>query len=237
MLRATESSKTSEAQLVPIRGSSFQQECTLVLRPGPEASLRVTLRSCDDPELRVSDYCINFIDDQTEVRAIRLCSENAGPDGVFRHLPPGSYTAEAVPRYSGAPAFYRVESPPKRVPIVLVDKQQSDLEFCVKLGGRISLLVKPEEESSSHERISATVEIAQPGGLQKKRVDFRKPDATGLTVGGSIPLVERQVSENVLDPGIYDLSISAKGFRPARKTVIVHAAQVTEIEIALERAP
>ena len=176
-----------------------------------------------------------FHDEQGLATAIRLCSETAEQPGVFRHLPPGRYLAEAVPSFSGPAVFYATDAPQKQIPVVLVENQVSDLDFCVELGGRISVIVSTESASNPEAPNSANVELGEPNAIHGKCLTFREPVATGVRFFISLPFDTSRVAESVIRPGSYDLIISAEGFEPARRPINVYANQVTEVRCVLAR--
>jgi hypothetical protein len=228
----------SDQDTISLLGTSRTIAHALVLdKAYAGAILRVSIRDCDEPAAIVSDYCLTLHGLEHDSTELRVCSEAADVDGAIRHLRPGHYLAESAMRYFGPPAFYLKQQPAERTPIELSDGQETSVELCVHLGGRISLrLTEADATETTPTIVSVQVDLESAAGTLVTHLDFRQPDASGVTVERSVPLGTERMTENVIAPGDYFVAARAEGYSVARYAVSIHRGELTRLTGVLKRA-
>jgi hypothetical protein len=230
-LRARNGVQVSDDTTIVLQGPSRIVESTLqVYKAGNGAALRVTLHGCAPSNAVITEYCFTILDAKSLTQVARLCSENADADGAFRDLPTGSFVMEVVPRYSGPPSFYVKDREPVRKPVTLVENQEASIDFCLKLGGRISLLITRDEKSAPAESIAhAEAALSALDGTGPRPLSFRETTPDGITVSRAIPFGIRRLSETIIEDGSYYLDVTGDGLTPLRTVVSVHAGEALEV--------
>jgi hypothetical protein len=230
-IRFTAASLAPDGKGIAVRGPSGIVEHTLVRRPeDSSASLRVVLRDCEPPGELIENYCFRLYAEDHAENFVRLCSEHA-PTGTFPDLRAGAFTIQLVPRYGGEPAYYFEDSAPRAERLVLVDEQETVVELCAVLGGRMSLLVE-SAGATPPTPPAIDVRLLDSTGTPSNSLGFRKPDRTGVTFGG-ITFGEELLTERLLPAGDYEAVLTAPGFAPGRARVTLVKGRATRATCVL----
>lgn len=224
----------SQPDLVSLRNAPGVVRKQLLLPGMPaRADLRLSLSSCDVLHGPIRDYWVHLEDPSTGRYMLLLRSEDAVDGGLFRGIPPGRYRVSPVPRYSGNPAYY-IPQPGASSPLIeLEDGKEGLVSICLPVGGRLLLLARSQGEKGSVSTSDVRVAIVTSAGVAAKWLNFRQPDATGVTIDARLPLGVERLSEDVLEPGKYVLRVTADGYRDLDVPVSLIAGEATRLEVEL----
>lgn len=218
---------------IALRGAQCCIDSTLVMEGAPgNGALRISVRTCDPAGTAVSAYCIALLDPKTHDRLLRICSENAGPDGAIRNLPPGRYLAIVADRFIDPPALYFCDATSSPAAVELRDGGEINLELCVKLGGRISLSVTSDgRQQAGATPIEVRAELEGSDGGAPTRVYFRDPYEGGMRILEGVVPGKKRVSTELLAEGTYNLLLRVPGMEPILKVVTIHSGEASEVTV------
>lgn len=235
-LSATKGLETSATQNIALDGPSRVERVRLALEPVYwGAALRVQLRPCNESAVLLSNYCIVLSDEPSGDPIARLCSSEDKPIDVFRGLKPGMYFARAMPTHSSKPEFYLELPEGKAWKVELRDNEESVLAECLELGGRVSILLRDEGARADSAPVNFRVCATVDGSDECRPLQFRRPNATGVSVLYVIQAGETLVSENVLSPGLYEVLVSGPGYDSVRAQCTIVAGASSTLEIGVRR--
>jgi len=192
-------------------------------------SLIVDVRSCDNPQVRVLDYCIALYAIGASEPVARQCSKDTGGCDPFEDLAPGDYLAQAVPKYSGRPVFYLPTPNEGGTRVVVREGLVSTADLCVKLGGRLSVEIDDGSQTQSVGAAEYSVTVREGDVGADIPITFRTPDDTGVTVSRYLLPRVPLMSETVLRPGNYVLTVSHEGSSTYSSSLTVTPGEVTKI--------
>lgn len=147
-------------------------------------------------------------------------------------MAPGKYLAVVADRFVDPPALYFSDAKFTPVAIELHDGKESNLELCVRMGGRISLAAIGDGlPVAGRESSLVTAELLASEGSAPSPVYFRAPYEGGMKILDAVAPGKQHMSTELFAEGTYTLLLQVPGSGLSQRTVIIQSGQITEVVV------